>query len=177
MGKSCSWLWAIVLLISVVAAAVVGVAPECYARKQRLRLPSVPKVEKKQPQYVTDEGMTEIVRGDSLFGRYADGLQFTGYDKRIGSNKETFFITNNGTDTIAALTLTIRYRDMENRELHSRDVELDNLPLPGATRKTDIKSWDPQKTFYYYRSQKPRVAAVPYKVSFSISKIALRRQQ
>ena len=103
-------------------------------------------------------------------------VDFTGYEKLLTSTKESFFVTNNTDSLISRLVVKIEYFDMKHRRLDSRTVTFDIDIAPGETRKADIKSWDKQKVFYYYRSRQPKVAqATPYRVRITLD-AALRRR-
>ncbi len=102
-------------------------------------------------------------------------VKFYGYDKKLRSTKETFFISN--TDSFATVTracLTLEYFDAQGRLLHTRRRGI-NLDLkPGKTEMVDIPSWDRQQSFYYRGSQRPRVSAVPYDIRISVDTLLLR---
>lgn len=92
---------------------------------------------------------------------------FTGYDKELSSNLESFIIVNVTDKTITGFKVKIDYLDMKGRMFHSREVrETCDVP-PGESRRVDIKSWDKQHTYYYYLGNEPRKVATPYKVTFT----------
>lgn len=99
----------------------------------------------------------------------------SGYDKPLKSSKETFFITNNTTNNILGLRVSLEYIDAKGRTLHKRDHHLNiNIPV-GETRQAAIKSWDVQRSFYYKLSSKPRKAdATPYDVNYQIISIDIK---
>lgn len=96
-------------------------------------------------------------------------LAFSGYEKTLSSNKETFFVTNRTDSFIDRLEIEIIYLDMKRRTLDTRRVDLDTSLPAGATRRFDIRSWDPQKVFYYHLSPVPRASqATPYRVDIRL---------
>ncbi len=94
-------------------------------------------------------------------------VRFSGYEKALRATVESFFITNNTADSLSNIAITIRYLDMQGRELHQR-TETIKMELPaGATRMARISSWDRQKVWYYYLTEPTRTRgqATPYRVS------------
>lgn len=93
-------------------------------------------------------------------------VTFSGFDKKLNSGNESFFITN-GTDRImSSIMLDIEYLTPDGRQLHKQFHELKcNLP-PGETRKFDIKSWDTQHSFYYVKSAPEKAKGSPFIVRF-----------
>lgn len=91
-------------------------------------------------------------------------IRFSGYEKEVNSNKETFLITNKSPLPIIRIKFEIIYKDKSNRMLHSREITKEcNIPSQ-ETRKIDIPSWDSQHTYYYYLGNQPKKIATPYKV-------------
>ena len=116
---------------------------------------------------INNHAMT--IAGDTIRDISANLLKITGYDKPLNSNKETFFVSNNGTSTITAMNITFNYFDSKNRQLHSASHTIECSIPPGETRQLSVSSWDKQKSFFYYRSAKPRRKATPYSVTHTIN--------
>lgn len=95
-------------------------------------------------------------------------VRFVGYDKALRSNKETLFVTNlmTGRD-IEHVVFRITYFDSSGRQLHQTRKCLYAPVPPGQTRRLDFPSWDKQHSFYYARSPRPRVPAIPYTVKIT----------
>lgn len=91
-------------------------------------------------------------------------ISFAGYDKQATSTRETFHIVNRSPLTLRKAEVEIVYLDMQKRMLHKRKVTVFCTVPAGETRKTDIRSWDSQYSFYYYLSNPPRRVAAPYQV-------------
>lgn len=124
--------------------------------RQKLR-PAAEPVEAENPVYDTI-----AVKGD-------DCVNFFGYEKLLRSTTESFFVSNNCDDTITCVEIEIDYKDINGNMLDCRHERIDVEVAPNSSRKVDIKSWDRQKVFYYYRSPKPKTAqATPYKVAISL---------
>ncbi len=99
------------------------------------------------------------------------GIRFYGFDKTVGSSLESFFIVN-GLDTdIAAMEVSITYFDMKGRQLHKRNVNIEKEIPAHETVRTDIKSWDSQKSFYFHQSVKPKRQATPFSVKLDLLSI------
>ena len=95
-------------------------------------------------------------------------IRFYGFDKTVGSNTESFFISNALKYTLTALEIEITYTDMKGRQLHKRTIKIDCTIPPGETMRTDIKTWDIQKSFYFHQSARPRRQATPFDVHLTL---------
>lgn len=102
---------------------------------------------------------------------------FNGYEKTLRATNESFFVTNRSDSIVDRLSLELTYFDMHGRMLDRRTVEVELELLPGETRKADIRSWDKQKTMYYYRSPLPRsdAQATPYRLKIRLLSATRRR--
>lgn len=108
----------------------------------------------------------DTVMGDSLsVSRLKKEITFQGYEKEASSRVETMLVSNHTKYILRGFTIRISYLDLKERLLHSREVTQGCVIPPGETRKIDIKSWDPQNSYYYYLGNEPRRVATPYKVS------------
>ncbi len=113
------------------------------------------------------EDASDMRLNDTIFSP-GDSLVVVGYDKLLRSARETFFVVNNSSCHLKAISLTLTYYDMKGRMLHSRTAEIEcNIP-GGETRQLSLPSWDVQQLFYFYASPAPRRAATPYKVTYDI---------
>lgn len=160
--KPLSGLFTVMLFIIVCTATT-------EARKVKLQLKPP-----QSPETVVTSGMIEVTADSATSAPYSlTMISFSGYDKEAPANVESFFITNNTDRTLKSLTLTIRYRTLDGRSMHSRNVTLSLDIEPGATARADIKSWDLQHTFYYHRGNRPRKKATPYEVAFHVDSFTL----
>ncbi len=100
-----------------------------------------------------------------------DLLGFSGFDKALTSNKESFFVTNRSKDILTEFTVQIIYRNIQGEMLHSRTVSVPVEIPPAETRRIDIASWDSQKQFYYHRTMPvPKRQATPFTVTVKLKK-------
>lgn len=98
-------------------------------------------------------------------GYTLDQIIFSGFDKPGNTSTESFFITNNTDRTLTGVSLYIEYLTPDGRQLHKQFLRLScNIP-PNETRKTDIRSWDTQRSFHYVKSAPSRRSA-PFTVRF-----------
>lgn len=91
---------------------------------------------------------------------------FSGYDKEVSSNIESFILTNPTDKFITGFNVVIEYLDMQGRMFHSREITESCHVPPGESRRIDIPGWDKQHTYYYYLGNEPRRVATPFKVVF-----------
>ena len=118
-----------------------------------------------------------IAKSDTLINASTSVIELSGYDKPLSSHLETFFVTNKGCNTVKAINITFNYFDRKNRQLHSVKKTIDCSIPPGQTRQISTPSWDKQKSFYYYRSAKPRRQATPYSITHTINFVVLHHSQ
>ncbi len=96
-------------------------------------------------------------------------VRLSGYEKTLRSSIESVFITNKSDIELSSIMLQIQYFDMNDRQLHMRQVEVEATVPPGETRLARFTSWDKQKVWYYYLSDpvRTRMQCTPYKVTIS----------
>ena len=104
-----------------------------------------------------DKGALVAARDSGLLDTVAatgTEVRFSGYEKTLRSTRET-------------VIFHITYFDAQGRQLHKVRKNLYAGIPPGETRRLDFPTWDRQFAFYYIRSPRPRVSAIPYNVSIS----------
>lgn len=94
-----------------------------------------------------------------------DSLRFVGYDKAASITRETVHVINNGPVHVSGVKVKLTYRDLSGHMLHSREITLWTDVPAGETRKVDFTTWDPQNSFHYYKSAKPRKESTPYTIT------------
>lgn len=94
-------------------------------------------------------------------------IMFAGFEKEPNSTKESFILVNNTDEEITGFEIKIDYLDMQDRMLHSRVIGMDCMVPPGESRKFDIRSWDTQRTYFYYLGNEPKRVATPFKVKIN----------
>lgn len=160
------------LIIGVIATILTAMAmsPNANARKIKTRHTLPKETAKNQKDFASGNstGKENILSQESdsiVFSeRIAPGIRFYGFDKTVGSSIESFFISNGLEETLTGLEVEITYTDMKGRQLHKRVVHIDCDIPSGETMRTDIKSWDNQKSFYFHQSVKPKRQATPFDV-------------
>ena len=162
------------LILSLLSAAICHYnVAEAKKIKQNLSIEKESKKNKSETKKIeqTIPGV-EIFPTDSLekFKALFGGdkaIGFAGYDKEANSSKESFLIVNPSEYTLTGFTVDINYLDMQGRMLHSRKLTEPCFVPPGETRRIDLRSWDSQKTYYYYLGNAPKKVATPYQVSIT----------
>lgn len=101
----------------------------------------------------------------------AGDFSINGFDKPMGSTKETFHFTNNLPSTITKVFLTITYLDTARRQLHKASRSFNASLPPGETTLVTLPSFDRQNSFYYHLSRKPRTQATPFDVVITVDSI------
>lgn len=100
-------------------------------------------------------------------------IRFYGFDKTVTSTVESFFIVNGLKDDIKGMEIQVTYFDMQGRQLHKRIVNIVCDIPAGETKRTDTKSWDTQKSFYFHQSVKPKRQATPFTVKLDLISLVL----
>ena len=93
-------------------------------------------------------------------------IDFAGYDKEPNSDKESFILVNKSNETIKGFLVRIDYLDMKGRMIHSREIKEECLVPSEESRRFDIRSWDKQRTYFYYLGNEPKKVATPFQVKF-----------
>lgn len=160
------------LSFTLLAIVCFSFANDSYSRKIKSKLPiKVSKTENIITAPDNAQFLTSISDSSANFNDIRNKIKFYGFDKTANSSMESFFVSNRLNHTLKRITLEITYLDMQKRQLHSRSVSFD-CDIPSCeTRRQDIKSWDTQKSFYYFKSAKPRRQATPFTVSFNLKSI------
>lgn len=167
----------IVTGMAVLIMTAVSVAPNAEARKIKTKH-TIPKVsvkdfEAEAARYSEKENVISMESDSITFSdRILPGIRFYGFDKTVGSSIESFFISNGLEETLAGVEVEITYLDMKGRQLHKRSVKIDCDIPAGETKRTDVKSWDTQKSFYFHQSVKPKRQATPFDVRLSLISIS-----
>lgn len=155
------------------------VIPSVQARKIKTRH-SITKVTAKALEQETS-GRDKIFSAASDSILFCDSIRpairFYGFDKTVGSNMESFFITNGSDISIKRMEIEIIYTDMKGRQLHKRTHSLDCDFPAGETQRFDIKSWDTQKSFYFHQSVKPKRQATPFNVKINLLSVTPQNSQ
>lgn len=145
--------------------------PSANARKIKTKH-AIPKQSEKSIKANSQEFSDSIISlsTDSITfsEKILPAIRFSGFDKTVASTQESFFISNGLDDSITGMEITITYFDMKGRQLHKRDVNIDIDIPPHETMRTDIKSWDTQKSFYFHQSAKPKRQATPFNVKITL---------
>lgn len=158
------------LLIGITTVGMFTICHMAEARRIRTKH-SIPKKTEKALSTEIDANLQCLsLATDSIefCDRIRPAIRFYGFDKTIGSNTESFFISNSLLSTLSGLEIQITYTDMKGRQLHKRTVRIETEIPPRETIRTDIKSWDTQKSFYFHKSVKPRRQATPFDVRIEI---------
>lgn len=99
-------------------------------------------------------------------------IVLSGFDKKLSSDRESFFVTNRSDSTdITRIVFTIKYLDMQQRQLHllRRNLRVD-IPA-GETRYVSFRSFDRQHSFYYEKSGVPRVRAAAFSIVAAVDSV------
>lgn len=105
---------------------------------------------------------------ETEFERVSQKLTFMAYDKKAGSDKETFFVDNGSNVSLSEIEVEISYYNTSGKLIHKRTVDISQDFPARETRKVDISSWDRQKSFHYINSVPSTKGSIPYTVRFRV---------
>lgn len=135
------------------------------AKKIGYRFPA--KETKEERKGVAVAGSFRVEVSDDSECEYSkEQFAFSGFDKKLNSSQESFFLTNKSNRILTGIELFIEYLTPDGRQLDMRFHEIKcNIPA-GETRKIDIKSWDSQHSFHYIKSAPAKGGGTPFIVRF-----------
>jgi len=159
-----------------VLSALAALSPDAEARRVRTRM--TPPKENGTADH-SRRGDDVIIVCDSLPGEnshYLKEVACAGFDKTSSNGMESFFVLNSSDRNLEEVELELVYYDMQGRQLHRR-LERISIDIPaGDTRKVDIKTWDTQRSFHYYKSNRPlRRTSTPFDVRLTLRSLTLKR--
>lgn len=162
------------LLSILTAAAIIISSQHAEARKIKSSHP-IKRINARQQRGEESAKDSIILITDSMpiSNEIAEKIQFYGFDKTISSSSESFFIVNGLDMPLSGMEIEISYFDMKGRQLNSQNVKIDCDIPAGETRRLDIKSWDIQKSFYYFQSAKPKRQATPFDVKIKLLSVKI----
>ncbi len=133
--------------------------------KTSVRLPKI-----KPLSEVSDIGIDSAgwraVASEILISRYA---------KPAGSLKETFQLKNGTARELKRVILRIDYFRPDSSQIHSRQATVDCDIPAGEERQITLRSWDPQKNYFFLHGTKPRKKASPYWVIITPEALFFKR--
>lgn len=140
-----------------------------------IMLPCISSLARKKARRTFDISMLDRLAPSCIISEGADSLiTISGFDKPLSSGYETFFAGNEHDRTLLKLWIKIVYLTTDGRLLHSRcEVIRTEIP-PSESRQIELRTFDRQHSFYYYKSRKPRntEGVAPFRVSVSIDSAA-----
>ena len=164
------------LTVLIFAAIAIMCVTSAEARKIRTKN-TAPRISSKELKGERSDAKDSIISiySDSItfITKIKPEIRFYGFDKTVTSNIESFFISNGLDKPIHEMEVNISYTDMKGRQLHRRNISIECCLAPGDTKRYDIKSWDTQKSFYFYQSVKPRRQATPFSVKIELQSVTL----
>lgn len=91
------------------------------------------------------------------------------YEQRTSDYEATIALRNNSSDTIRNISFIIEYLDMNGNsmdyETFTRKVDIN----PGMTKKLDIRAYEHDRNYHYFKSAHDRYGASPaFKVRFEL---------
>lgn len=161
-----------ILALACLGCMLVFLPADVWGRKKRLNV----KLEKEvNPNKESSDIQVVSMLSDSLLLRkFEKELRFSGFDKKASSAQESFFLSNGSNRRILGVKLEITYLSVSDQMLHRCMTPMIDCDIPsGETRRLDFKSWDRQKSFYYYKSERPRNSATPFKVLLKLVEIRI----
>ena len=136
------------------------------AKKISYRFSAKESKEEKKGKQTAGSFRVDVSEASSDDKYHLGQISFSGFDKKLNSGSESFFVTNRTDRTMTVIMLEIEYLTPDGRQLHKQFHEVKCHIPPGETRKVDIKSWDTQHSFYYVKSAPAKASGSPFTVRF-----------
>ena len=96
-------------------------------------------------------------------------ISMHGYSKQLGDTRESFVLRNETQNyRISRVTLRLVYSLENGRQIYRRKEVIECDLAPGSVQQITIKSFDPDKRYYYFQTHPTRDAGTPFRVQYDV---------
>ena len=99
----------------------------------------------------------------------ADGkgtVDMVSYEQRAVDSKATISLKNNTSETVHNVAFRLTYLDMDGTAIDYNDFVVDVDIEPGLTRKADIKAYEHERLYAYYKSNNDYLSERKFKLKY-----------
>ena len=95
-------------------------------------------------------------------------ISMVSYDQGCSDFEGTLALKNNTKENIHNIKFLIVYQDMSGKQLHYEEFSKKVSIAPGMTRKINIKAYEYERNYHYYKSQKGYGDSPAFKIEFKL---------
>ena len=95
-------------------------------------------------------------------------ISMVSYDQGCSDFEGTLALKNNTNENIHNIKFLIVYQDMSGKQLHYEEFSKKVSIAPGMTRKINIKAYEHERNYHYYKSQKGYGDSPAFKIEFKL---------
>ena len=95
-------------------------------------------------------------------------ISMVSYEQSWLDSEGTLALKNNTNENIHNIKFLIVYQDMSGKQLHYEEFSKKVSIAPGMTRKINIKAYEHERNYHYYKSQKGYGDSPAFKIEFKL---------
>lgn len=95
-------------------------------------------------------------------------ISMVSYEQSWLDSKGTLALKNNTNENIHNIKFLIVYQDMSGKQLHYEEFSKKVSIAPGMTRKINIKAYEHERNYHYYKSENLPGGSPAFKIEFKL---------
>ena len=99
-----------------------------------------------------------------------NAVSMVSYEQNWSDYEGTLALKNNTSEAIHNVTFLITYLDMSGRELDYEEFFEEVDIEPGKTKKIDIRAYEYERKYHYYKSENSYTGSPAFKIKFELKK-------
>lgn len=113
-------------------------------------------------------GVIVILQSFAAPADSTNAVTMVSYEQNWSDFSGTLALKNNTSEAIRNVTFLITYLDMSGRELDYEEFFKEVDIEPGKTRKIDIRAYEHEREYHYYKSENSPTGSPAFKVKFEL---------
>ena len=97
-----------------------------------------------------------------------NAVSMVSYEQNWSDYRGTLALKNNTSEAIHNVTFLITYLDMSGRELDYEEFFEEVDIEPGKTKKIDIRAYEHEREYHYYKSENSYTGSPAFKIKFEL---------
>ena len=95
-------------------------------------------------------------------------ISMVSYEQSWLDSEGTLALKNNTNENIHNIKFLIVYQDMSGKQLHYEEFSKKVSIAPGMTRKINIKAYEHERNYHYYKSENLPGGSTAFKIEFKL---------
>lgn len=95
-------------------------------------------------------------------------ISMVSYEQSWLDSEGTLALKNNTNENIHNIKFLIVYQDMSGKQLHYEEFSKKVSIAPGMTRKINIKAYEHERNYHYYKSENLQGGSPAFKIEFKL---------